>query len=388
MPAVLYSFPHPLGGPGINNTAWQQVNALAELGVPTTVYCTSLRTPLPAQVTVIETLVLARQRIPHRAIGLQRAYTYHDLRVAYAIKSSAGRFDVVHCWPRACLHTIASARRRQVRSLRELPNAHTAQTFRDAAAAGASIGVELPRGASHRFDARRLRMENSEFELADYLLAPSEYVARSFVAAGIADAKLLRHQYGFDPAMFPAPELLRPDRLFTAAFVGRGEPAKGLHVALEAWLASGVAERGRFIVLGHILESYREAMAHLLRHDSVELPGFVSDVGAILRQVDVLVFPTFTEGSALVTYEAMASGAVPLTSTAAGAPVVDGVDGLLHDPGDVATIASQLRDLDADRDRLARLRLAALSRRGDLTWRAAAERTLDAYRHTLGWTAG
>jgi D-inositol-3-phosphate glycosyltransferase len=343
---------------------------------------------LPAAVTVVETLVLARRRIPHRAIGLQRAYSYHDLRVAHAIKSSAGRFDVVHCWPRACLHTIASARRRQLRSLRELPNAHTAQTFRDAAAAGASIGVELPRGASHRFDERRLRMENAEFAAADYLLAPSEYVARSFVAAGISDSKLLRHQYGFDPAKFPAPEPQRPERVFTAAFVGRGEPAKGLHVALEAWLASGVADRGRFIVLGQLLDSYREAMASLLRHDSVELPGFVSDVGAILRQADVLVFPTFTEGSALVTYEAMASGAVPLTSTAAGAPVVDGVDGLLHDPGDVVTIARQLSALDANRDELARLRMAALSRRDELTWHAAAEKTVDAYRYTLGWAAG
>lgn len=378
-PRILYSFPHPLGGPGINNTAWQQINAIAALGAEVTVYCTSLRQPLPPNVSVVETLVVHRRRIPHRAIGLQRAYSYHDLRVALVLRANGGRFDVVHAWPRACLRTVAAARAAGVASLRELPNAHTAQTFRDAATAGQAVGVELPRGASHRFDRRRLQMEEAEFAASDFLLAPSEYVAVSFLRAGITASKLLRHRYGFDPALFPTPDLRSSDRTFTAVFVGRGEPAKGLHIALEAWRQSGLGQQGKFLIVGSLLESYRARLGGMLSLPGVQLCGFVDDVGTLMRQADVLLLPSFTEGSALVTYEAMASGAVPLVSTASGAPALDGVDGLFHEVGDVLTLATQLRDLNENRESLALLRQAALARRDELTWKASGEVLLRQY---------
>ena len=47
----------------------------------------------------------------------------------------------------------------------------------------------------------------------------------------------------------------------TAVFVGRGEPNKGLHLALRGWLDSGAAEHGRLLVCGEILPSYREKIA-------------------------------------------------------------------------------------------------------------------------------
>jgi glycosyltransferase involved in cell wall biosynthesis len=379
VPRILYSFPHPLGGPGINNTAWQQVNALAELGVQITVYCSSLRVPVPASVHVVQTLVVRGRRVPHRTIGLQNAYSYHDLRVARAISANGTNFDVVHTWPRACLRTIAAARRRNVTSLRELPNAHTAQTFQDAAIAGTEIGVQLPRGASHRFNQGRLKREEAEFRASDFLLAPSEYVANSFIDRGFDARKLLRHQYGFDPSAFPEPAPRTSSDKFTAVFVGRGEPAKGLHVALKAWIESGVATRGRLLVLGNIIDDYRSALDPLLSHPSIELRGFVSDVGATMRQADVLVFPTFTEGSALVTYEAMASGVIPLVSTAAGGPVTDGKDALLHQPGDVSAIAAQLRELEQNPSLRAIMRAAVLARRPDLTWLAGTQMLLNAY---------
>jgi glycosyltransferase involved in cell wall biosynthesis len=70
---------------------------------------------------------------------------------------------------------------------------------------------------------------------------------------------------------------------------------------------------------------------------------------------------------------------VPLVSTAAGAPVRDGVDGLLHDVGDVDTLAGQLKELAADPARLAALRAAGLAGRDELTWARAGRRLADAY---------
>ena len=53
-------------------------------------------------------------------------------------------------------------------------------------------------------------------------------------------------------------------------FVGRGEPRKGLHLALRAWLDSGAAERGRFVIAGGIEPAYEEILEPLLAHPSVQ----------------------------------------------------------------------------------------------------------------------
>ena len=52
---------------------------------------------------------------------------------------------------------------------------------------------------------------------------------------------LLRHRYGYDPADFGTNGADHGSRPFTVGFVGRGEPRKGLHLALNAWLDSGLA---------------------------------------------------------------------------------------------------------------------------------------------------
>ena len=58
--------------------------------------------------------------------------------------------------------------------------------------------------------------------------------------------------------------------------MGRGEPRKGLHYALRAWIASGAAESGRFVIVGAIDPDYRAVLAPLLAHPSVDERGHVT----------------------------------------------------------------------------------------------------------------
>src|SRR5512134_627490 len=98
----------------------------------------------------------------------------------------------------------------------------------------------------------------------------SEYCRQTFLDRGIASDRLGLHGYGFDPGRFPAPESLdgpRPDGL-RAVFVGRCEPRKGLHYALEAWIESGAAERGTFTICGRFYPGYEEVLGRWLRHPS------------------------------------------------------------------------------------------------------------------------
>jgi len=379
---VLYSFPHILGAPGIGTTAWCQVQGLVDHGVEVDLVCTSVGRQVPGLARVTETLVAAGRRIPHRALGVDRAYRYHDRRAARALARRRDEIQIVHTWPGGCLATLARARQLGVPSVRELPSPHTADAMAQATADAALLGIELPPGHSHRFDEHRLARELAEFEAADALLAPSEYVERTFAARGWAPERLLRHQYGFDPTRF-APDPARPARHdggLVALFAGRGEPNKGLHFALRAWVDAGPAERGgRFVICGRILPAYRPMLEPMISHPSVEERGFEDDMPGAMAAADILMLPSTTEGSALVTYEAQGSGCVLLVSDAAGAVCDDGVQGFVHPAGDVETLTRQLRQLDEDRDLLARMRASTFAQRDQLTWDHAAELLAGAY---------
>ena len=382
---VLYSFPHMLGRAGIGTTASHQISGLIEQGVAVDMVCTSSEREFPGARRIFETLKIGGRRVPHRAIGVHRAYAYHDWCAARILRRLHREVDLVHCWPAGCQRTLEVAEQLGVPSFREAPSAHTKRAYEDAAREAMAVGVELPSNHHHRYDARQLERELREFVAADYLLVPSEYVERTFVEEGHAPGSLIRHRYGFAPSSFAGTRRPRrsDDQTLTAVFVGRGEPNKGLHHALRAWVDSGAAEDGRLLICGEVLGSYRAQITELLGHASVDELGFVEDVGRVMASADVLLLPSVTEGSALVTYEAQAAGCALLVSDAAGAACTHMEQGLVHDAGDVAALTRHLRRLKDDRRLLRKLQKGAVTNATGLTWHRAGERLVEAYREGL-----
>jgi glycosyltransferase involved in cell wall biosynthesis len=375
---VLYSFPHALGRPGIGTTAYHQVVSLAELGCNVTVYSASLARPLPSTVRVVTTMAVAGRRMPQRVVGVDRSYSFHDRRVAHELRVHPGRYDVVHTWPLGGEATLRSARAAGVPGLREVPNTHTAHAMAVVAAEFDRLGLKQPPGHSHTVSPARLEREYAEYDAAAGLLVPSDASARTFLERGFATGKLLRHRYGYDPGRF-GPQA-RESAAFTAVFAGRCEPRKGLHFALQAWRQSGAGGRGgRLLVCGGFDPEYERLLAGDLAQPGVAMVGFSDRLPDLMATADVLVLPSLEEGSALVTYEAMASGLVPLVSTAAGAPVRPDHDALLHEPGAVATLADQLEVVSTDPARLAALRENVLKSARTLTWADSGRRLVDCY---------
>lgn len=382
---VLYSFPHPLGAAGIGTTAVNQIRALIDRGHEVTVVCTSTQQPVPHARSVIETLRIGGGRVPHRLLGLERAWSLHDRRVARLLRDTPEDWDVVHTWPLGARHTLSAARKVGVASVREVPNTHTAHAYEVVRSENVRLGLAQPRRHSHNRSPRRLKVELEEYGLADLLLVPSDFVAETFLARGIPERRLGRHQYGCDPGRFwPSPVERSASRGFSVAFVGQCEPRKGLHFALEAWSKGALAAAGgRFLVCGRFVTGYREYLAPLLAQPGVELRGFVEDVPQLLRECDALVLPSIEEGSALVTYEAQASGCVLVASRQAGAVCEHERHGLIHEAGDVAALTLHLVRLASDAQTLARLREATLAQRANLTWERGGERLAECYEQAI-----
>lgn len=383
VPRVLYSFPHRIGAGRICLTAWQQV-AGAVSQTEMTVLCGAIDRPLPGAVKVVKTLGIGRFHIPLRVLGRNRMLALHDWITARWLEANADGIDLVHCWPGASLRTIRTARRFGIHTLLERPNAHTAYAFEAAAEESRRCGIQLNKDHDHSFNQRTLDHETREYEESDFLLCPSDFVARTFLDRGFAAGKLLHHQYGFDENRFTPGPAERPQREgLEVVYAGVCEPRKGLHYALEAWQASEASQAGSFRICGNFVPGYRQSLGQLLEHPRVHLMGQRNDLPAILREADVFVLSSVEEGSALVCYEATGSGCVLLVSDASGAKCQHGLDSLVHPMRAVDELTSHFNQLHRDRTLLAALRRGALSSRVSLTWECAGRRLSSIYQQVF-----
>ena len=385
---VLYSFPHKLGAQRICTTAWHEIDGVAIAGAEVMVYAGSIARSLPEEVKLRTTLawnVWKKLRIPYRLLGVKRACALHDWHVARALNVMAGQVDVVHLWPLAALRTIQAAKRLGIPTLLERPNAHTRFAYEVVQKECQRIGVSMPSGHEHAYKPDWLEREEAEYELADRLLCPSDFVGQTFIDHGFPPGKIVRNQYGYDEKLYyPDTRAYRSSkRGLIMLFVGGCAPRKGLHFALDAWLQSSAKKDGTFLIAGEFIPGYAELLSAQLAHSSVKVLGHRNDVPDLMRRSDVLVLSTIEEGSALVTYEARACGCVLLVSEASGAVCKHGENALVHIAGDVGILAKHMSRLHEDRVLLDRLRASSLTTVREITWRAAGKRLLDVYKEVI-----
>jgi hypothetical protein len=189
---------------------------------------------------------------------------------------------------------------------------------------------------------RRLR----DIELADRILVPSEHIAGELARYGTPRDRIAVVPYAADTRRFlPAPGKTHGPAC-TFLFAGGITQRKGIKYLLEAWR---LVRRPlwRLQLLGAPpantapLEPYRDEVEWLGRFPHVEVP-------ARMASADVFVFPSLFEGSAVVTYEAMACGLPCIVTAEAGSVVRHGRDGLIVPARDTQALAAAMERLGTD----------------------------------------
>jgi glycosyltransferase involved in cell wall biosynthesis len=186
----------------------------------------------------------------------------------------------------------------------------------------------------------------------------------------------------------PLPAGLRERPL--AGVVARLQPEKGVANFLKA--AARVASQfpeAHFVVAGDgPLRQELVALTEDLGLGSrVNFLGFRSDASALMKSLDVLVVPSLTEGSPLVTLEAMAAGVPVVASAVGGIPdqIRHDKEGLLVSPGDTGALGDALLALLRDPDRAHCLGEAGRRRAtSQFSHTTMVRRIEDVYRDVLG----
>jgi alpha-maltose-1-phosphate synthase len=207
--------------------------------------------------------------------------------------------------------------------------------------------IYLPDGPIDRKELAWLHERRlQDIELADRILVPSDHLAEALGREGTPRDRIRVVPYAADAQRFRPDSQKRFDASCIFLFAGGITQRKGIKYLLEAWRK--VRRPGwKLQLLGALPNDSSPLHRHL---DDVELLGRVShsEVPARMAAADVFVFPSLFEGSAVVTYEALASGLPAIVTPTAGSVVRDGTDGFLVAPADVEGLAARMEQLGKD----------------------------------------
>ncbi len=200
---------------------------------------------------------------------------------------------------------------------------------------------------------------------ADLCIAPSEFLRRKHIAAGLPAEKVVYLENGTDLSRLRVPDPPsrrdRGDRL-RFGYIGSLAWQKGVHVLVEAF--NGLPQDGvELRIFGDptVFPEYAARLRRLARHPAARLMGPMplERVGEALAGVDVLVVPSlWFENSPLIIQEAFALK-VPVVASDLGAlpeKVRHGVNGLTFAPGDPERLRAALQRLLDEPDLLPSLR--------------------------------
>jgi glycosyltransferase involved in cell wall biosynthesis len=173
-------------------------------------------------------------------------------------------------------------------------------------------------------------------------------------------------------------------------FVGTLEPRKDVPTLVRAF--TQVADRHpdvRLVLAGGAgwgASQVEEAVAASGVADRIIRTGYVADevIPALFRSAVAVVYPALYEGFGLPALEAMACGAVVVTTSGSAMEEVAGDAAVLVPPGDTTALAGALESVldEGDPDPGRRQRGLEIAARH--TWVASADRHLEAYRLAAG----
>lgn len=233
----------------------------------------------------------------------------------------------------------------------------------------------------------------STYHKASCILASFKHTIDDLPRA-VLDKTIDFPEVGIDPQVFAWPGARpRRDRL-TFLFAGRLVPYKCPDVAIEAFARSAELRRHRLVLVGDGEDRAKlEALVKTHKLEgTVEILGrrTQAEVGVLMREADVFVFPSVRELGAGAVIEAMACGTVPVVVSYGGpAVLVTDETGVRVPVGTkpqlVDAYVRELERLVARRDDLPAMSRAAYERALKYyTWDAKALKTLEIYDWCLG----
>lgn len=199
-----------------------------------------------------------------------------------------------------------------------------------------------------------------EYELAEAILVPSEYTARTFpehLQYKLVKAPLLGR------CREPKNVRTGDQPIFTVGVVGGSPIRKGYLYLLKAWKKLALPNAKLLLRAGNLMDfpALRELLSGMT---NVEFVGYVEDISEFYQRCDVFVLPSVDDGFGMALIEAMLNGRACVTTSNTGASelMTNGRDGIVVSARDEDQLASAILRLYENKDLRAEMGAVAENR--------------------------
>jgi len=378
---VNYSVGTTLGGTGIGNTAYQAVLGIQKAGCLNKVYClNSKNVKIPKD--KIKSLGPLIYLLWYPLKGIQRYIIkrfnpYAILDKVYDILTSwrIGKSDIFHSW--------LGHSKRSMEMVRKLG----AITIVECASSFPSTQRKLVQEEYNKWGEQTLVSSNKQIKEAihelyksDYVTIPSDFVEKSFIENGFPKEKLIKIPFGIDLKKFNTKKE-KKDNKFRAIFVGSVQLRKGIQYLLQAWEELKLKD-AELIIVGRVWGDAENIVSKYRKNKTIKFIGF-AEPKKYYSKSDVFVFPSIEEGSALVTYEAMASGLPLITTFNSGSIARNGKEGFILPIRDIKTLKAKIKYMYDNPKKAIQMGVAARKHVENFTWERYGENLVKAYERVL-----
>lgn len=219
-----------------------------------------------------------------------------------------------------------------------------------------------------------LRAEDIEHGYATRIVVPCFFARRTLIENGIAADRIVVIPFGVDLRTFhPSfrPVTSRPLRF---VFLGLLGARKGLPLLLDVW-SSLCPDTAELWLVGPA----SDRIARLIpAAKGLRIIGKLPhrELPELLRQCDVLVFPSYFEGFGLVLLEALATGLPIISTGATAAPdlITNGVEGYIVPVGDAEALRDAMQRFISSPADLEKMSRAARETAEHYSWDAYGDR--------------
>jgi glycosyltransferase involved in cell wall biosynthesis len=383
---VIYSTASRLGGTGLANVAFHAAKALYQRGSLEKVITYGNR-----QTAVPGSLIKIIRFQPAKLFSwLSSRYYYSmkrmwlDWRAAVYLRNH--KCDIFHGWTHESLRSLKAAKQQGALAIVDRGNPHPRYSKRildeEYAIYGVPRKLDQAPGWLKPYDHWRRELDEAieEIEVADYVFVNSQFCYDTFVEEGYPKEKLVMIPRGFEVTKYqPLP---KEDDKFRVVFVGLLCVRKGLKYLLEAWDKLNLPD-AELVLVGNVHEELNSLMEPYLGRKDIVHFGFVPDPVKLYNSGTVFVFPSVDEGSAKVTYEAMACGIPVIVTPNAGSLARDGKDGFIVPIRQVEPLVEKILYFYNNRDAAVEMGREARRHIETYTWEYYEQTLIDTYKQLL-----
>jgi glycosyltransferase involved in cell wall biosynthesis len=224
---------------------------------------------------------------------------------------------------------------------------------------------------------REMGLEDVLLTRTDFAICPSAAVRDDLVNNfGFDQTRTAIVPYGMDPGLLSVRNTPVRGRIL---FAGTAELRKGIHyLALAAEKLHARGLRYEFRIAGNVQSSVanQPACRHLTFLGRVPRDQMPAEFAV----ADIFVLPSLAEGSAEVTYEALACGLPVVTTAEAGSVVRDGIDGRIVPSRDATILANAIEEIIENREKRNQMAAPARERSREFVWDRYSERLIGVIR--------